>query len=79
MKRSVNKSSSFSKLKPLSSKSEISTGVNSQQRTQINSLVRQREPKTQLSDTPESTKTVKARQLFAIIETFYSTLCDLPL
>jgi uncharacterized protein YajQ (UPF0234 family) len=79
MKRSVNKSGgSTGRLKQLPSKSELTTGMSSQQRTQINSLIRQREPKPS-SALKEDAASVKAKQLFAIIETFYTTLCDLPL
>jgi hypothetical protein len=79
MKASVSRAGcSSTKLKHINEKSEMATGVSSRQRSQIQSLIRLGDPKN-ISMAKEDTGLVKNRQLFTVIEAFYSTLCDLPL
>lgn len=72
--------SSNHKAKNTVEKSECTTGVVSRQRSHAQSLIRLKDPSriTTASQKVEE-RSMKSKQLFSIIDTFYSTLCDLPL
>jgi hypothetical protein len=79
MKASVSRTGcSSTKLKHIHEKGEMVTGVSSRQRSQIQSLIGHGDLKN-IGKAKDDIGLIKNRQLFTVIETFYSTLCDLPL
>lgn len=81
MKASASKmQSSAHKAKNALEKSECTTGVVSRQRSHAQSLIRLKDPSRNVTTSQRvEERAMKSKQLFSIIDTFYSTLCDLPL